>query len=213
MFNVSFEEAALFEQRFWLQILGDHSRFIMMSLVSVEQEEIKTAACFIQSFDKLLMQVRRPMDAREFPALHQNTYQKACELRAFKLHLLGRLLQNDIKLQLPPTFINHMVNEIEEYLRILSYLLRGELPPIIEPNHLHLLWLPDASRHAAALSDNMDMIETKLIDASNGFAQLTLNPLFPDHMMREECYYLTKLAQVSEVRQPQCDPAKQRVAK
>jgi hypothetical protein len=270
MFNVSYEESALFEQRFWLQILGDHSRFIMMSLAPDEQEEIKSAECFIQSFDQLLMQVRRPMDAKELPVLNQNAYQKACELRAFKLHLLERLLQNDIKFHLPPTFINHMVNELEEYLRILSCLLHNELPPIVEPLHLHLLWLSDASGHAASLSANLDMVEKKLIHTSNGFSQVfndcylkavelagymrsnlkqfpalsrfnkeveleillfqgflreleemdlkaevlgTLNPLMPDHMMREECYYLTKLAQVSEVRQPQCDPTKQRVEK
>jgi hypothetical protein len=268
MFDVSYEEVVLFEQRFWLQILGDHSRFIMMALAPVEQEEIKSAECFIQSFDQLLMQVRRSMGAAELPVLNQSAYQKACELRAFKLHLLERLLLNEIKFHLPPTFINHMVNELEEYLRVLSCLLRTELPPIVEPLHLHLLWLLDASGHADSLAANLDLVEKKLIHTSHGFSQVfadcylkavelagymrsnlkqfpamsrfnkeveleillfqgflreleemdlkgevlgTLNPLIPDHMMREECYYLTKLAQVSEVKQPQCDPTKQRV--
>jgi hypothetical protein len=32
------------------------------------------------------------------------------------------------------------------------------------------------------------------------------SPLMADHMAREECYYLIKLSQVSEVKQPGCDP-------
>jgi hypothetical protein len=31
-------------------------------------------------------------------------------------------------------------------------------------------------------------------------------PLMLDHMYREECYYLTKLAEVSEVKRPECNP-------
>jgi hypothetical protein len=38
-----------------------------------------------------------------------------------------------------------------------------------------------------------------------------LMPLMADHMAREECYYLTKLSWVSEVKTPICDPAKPRV--
>ncbi|MDB5052349.1 MAG: hypothetical protein JWM44_399 [Bacilli bacterium] len=270
MYNVNYDAAALFEQRFWLQILGDHARFILGALAPVEQEEIQPAECFIQSFDQLLEQARCPLDRNELMVLNQTSYQKALELRAFKLHLLERLLSNDIQFHLPPTFINHMVNEIEEYLRINGHLLAGELPPLFGPLHLHLLWLPDASGHASAITINLDMVEKKLIHISEGFSQQfsefylkavelagymrsnlkqfpaltrfnkevelelllfqdflceleeldlkaevlgTLLPLFPDHMAREECYYLTKLSQVSEVKQPQCDPTKPRVAK
>jgi len=39
----------------------------------------------------------------------------------------------------------------------------------------------------------------------------TLPPLDPDHMFREECYYLTKLAQVGAVPFPKCDPTKPRI--
>ncbi|SFF20974.1 protein of unknown function [Paenibacillus algorifonticola] len=38
-----------------------------------------------------------------------------------------------------------------------------------------------------------------------------LNPLVPDHMYREECYYLLKLSQNESVPPPGCDPAKPRV--
>lgn len=34
----------------------------------------------------------------------------------------------------------------------------------------------------------------------------TLMPLMPDHMYREECYYLHKLAQTSAIKPPKCSP-------
>jgi hypothetical protein len=39
----------------------------------------------------------------------------------------------------------------------------------------------------------------------------TLTALTSDHILREECYFLTKLAQVSEIKPPECDPARPRV--
>jgi cell division protease FtsH len=38
-----------------------------------------------------------------------------------------------------------------------------------------------------------------------------ITPIIPDHMYREECYYLTKLSQVSSVKKPGCDPGKPRI--
>jgi hypothetical protein len=38
-----------------------------------------------------------------------------------------------------------------------------------------------------------------------------ITPLIPDHMAREECYYLMKLAASGLVPMPGCDPAKPRV--
>jgi hypothetical protein len=39
----------------------------------------------------------------------------------------------------------------------------------------------------------------------------TISPLLPDHMAREECYYLSKLAAAGLVPPPNCDPAKPRI--
>ena len=32
-----------------------------------------------------------------------------------------------------------------------------------------------------------------------------------NHMIREECYYLTKLSMVSHIKNPECDPTKSRI--
>lgn len=263
----NYERASAFEHRFWLQVLGDHGRFIRDSLSSLEREEVQKAMAFIHTFDHLLQQARASLSTEEWIQLAKEAYQASIQIRTFKLHLIQRHLTESIHLQLSPTFINHMVNEVEEYIRILHHLCRGEVPPLQNPLHHHLVWLLDAAGHAGAIEDNMDAVEKRLKKKSHHFTthfeqfyikavelagymrtnlrnfpaldrfnsqveleiavfkrflgeieelRLTnqalgvLSPLMADHMAREECYYLIKLSQVSQVRDPGCDPTSPR---
>lgn len=267
MSRESYEEAALFEHRFWLQIFGDHARFIYSTLAPGETEYIQRACRFIDLFDRLLAAARRPLSGQELAGLNESARQAAQEIREFKLALIREHLAERIGLGLTPTFINHMVNEVEEYLRILACLLQGEAPAPVHPINLHLLWLPDAAGHAAGIVSDLDMVEKDFLARGQCFSQAfeqlyikavevcgymrtglrdfpalhrlnrqaatnietfraylaevldltrnnelldTLIPLMPDHMDREECYYLTKLARVSEMARPDCDPARPR---
>lgn len=259
---------ALFEHRFWLQIVGDHARFIEGSMPVQEWKEIEQAKRFIQTFDSLLETARRPLSAADTLRLTQEAFQHAQQFRMFKLHLLSGHLLGGLRSSLPPTFYNHMVNEIDEYIRILSYLTVEKTPAFLHPVHHHLIWLLDASGHAASIHDQLDPIEADLRNHSELFkkkfdafylkavemaaylrtglrafpalfrfnrqvdlemklfqgflAELVelnlsaealdvLTPLMPDHMYREECYYLLKLAEVSGLVPPVCDPTKPRV--
>lgn len=253
------EQMILFEQRFWLPILRDHCQFILDSLSPTEKNEVKSAKALLHVFDDLVKTFSHPS-----PALDLNySYRAAKKLRKFKLHLLRRLLTDEFAFHLSPTFINHMLNEIDEYLRILSYFLKGEEPPLLHPVHHHLLWLPDAAGHAVGIETKLDGVEKNLRERSRYFIRQfeafyikavelagylrtnlkqfpalskfnkdveleiilfqkflqeleemslskevlsTLLPLLPDHMFREECYYLYKLSQVSEVKKPDCSP-------
>ncbi|ULL14608.1 DUF2935 domain-containing protein [Paenibacillus sp. H1-7] len=259
--------AALFEHRFWLQVLGDHARFIFNALAPNEQEEIERTSCFIAAFDRLLERARQHDGVSQMMELNQAAFQKAQEIRLFKLHLLERSLAGRIGIQLSPTFLNHMVNEVEEYLRVLPFLLEGETPPVFDKVHHHLIWLSDTSGHAGIIAAELDITEKRLIEMSRTFeahftdfyvkaielagymrtnlhdfpalsrfhkeVELesalfreflreleelalskemlgTVQPLIADHMARELCYYLTKLAQTAGVKRPNCDPAKPR---
>jgi hypothetical protein len=267
MAQPNYRDSALYEHRFWLQVLGDHSRFLIDSLPSRNVQEVQIASHFIERFDQLLAKARTSLQEPELVTLSQEAFGFANELRAFKLHLLRRLLQGENPIQLPETFLSHMVNEIEEYIRNLGYLVNGQAVPLFHPIHHHMLWLPDAAGHAAIIHDKLDPVEKRMRKTSmkftNHFEQFyikavelagylrstlpdfpalqrfhqdaalevclfdaflremeelnlqhrvlgTLSPLLPDHMMREACYYLTKLAQVSEVNTPDCDPTKPR---
>lgn len=65
------------------------------------------------------------------------------KIRAFKLWLIKDHLVGEIKISLPPSIINHMVNEVEEAIRVFSYLEKGQNIPAVHPLHHDLLWLID----------------------------------------------------------------------
>ncbi|PLR78422.1 hypothetical protein CU633_05435 [Bacillus sp. V3-13] len=260
----NFERSARFEHRFWLQVLGDHSRFIHDSLAPGETEDIAKAASFIRRFDRLLQRV----NGEDLIGLSNEADEQAKQIREFKLSLIARHLQGQIKISLSPTFINHMVNEAEEYIRVLDYLKNGQTPPIFHELHHHLVWLLDAAGHAGAINDNLDQIEKKLkaktmmyvkdfedfylkavemtgylrtnlksfpalrrmnkevsleiqlfMNFLNELEELELSaqalgtfaPLMADHMYREECYYLTKVAESASLERSGCDPGKPRI--
>lgn len=258
------ERSARFEHRFWLQILGDHSRFIFEALAPIQKVEIEQAANFINIFDTLLERAK----SSPLTQLADQVEPEVIQLREFKLELIRKHLVGKIKIHLSPTFINHMVNELEEYLRIINHLKEGKVPPVYHELHHHLLWLLDAAGHSDAIYTNLDGVEKKLREKSKTFkkdfegfylkavelagylrtnltafpaltkmtndAQLeiklfqnflteleelelsnqalgTFAPLMADHMYREECYYLMKLAESANIEPPNCDPAKPRL--
>lgn len=262
-----FTTNALYEHRFWLQVLGDHSRFIFKSLNPSEQEEIGRAHYFIQEFDNLLTQTRQDLNREALNNLHKPICQLVQQLKEFKFHLIRRHLEGQIGLNLPPSFVSHMMNELEEYQLVLEFLLKGEAVPLLHPTHYHRLWLLDAVGHADAITTSLDIVEKSLRAQGLRFSRIfeflyqksiemggfsravqhfselvqfnheaageilqfnqfliqlqemllnktalgVIDPLIPDHMLREECYYLTKLSTASDVKIPYCDPGKPRI--
>lgn len=264
--NVEYTREALFEHRFWLQILGDHARFLIHMISIEDQEDIQKAFQFRDVFDQFLHRARKNIEGTELATLTGQALQAATEFRSFKLLVLSKGLEG--KIHISTTLISHMVNELEEYLQVLSFLHAGKIPPGGHPLHHHLLWISDAAGHAASIESNLDMIEKKYIERSrqfhkvfdnmylkaielsgylrsgleqfpaltryNGEAALEIEifkgfleeverlelhaellgplmPLLPDHMAREECYYLIKLARSTGGKIPECDPTKPRV--
>jgi hypothetical protein len=260
--------SVLYEHRFWLQILGDHARFIFNTLSPKENQDIQKAQHYIHSFDQLLNFARTATIEIEITTINQQAYSLVLDLRKFKLDLLQRLIVGKVTIALTPTFINHMVNELEEYQHILSALVAGKSVPQFDAIHHDLLWLLDAIGHAAVISSDLDPVEKPLMLNSKQFEthfqQLYLksiemagymrtqlrdfpafrkfhldidlemklfiaflneleqmeitdevldriSPLMPDHMLREECYYLNKLAQLGIIPNPSCHPDKPRV--
>ncbi|WP_243428256.1 DUF2935 domain-containing protein [Clostridium rhizosphaerae] len=262
-----FEESVRFEHRFWLQILGDHARFILNTLSPNEMEKIERTKTFINTFDRYLDKARENLTGPALDALTEEAFRLTKKFRIFKLEILKEHLVGKVEINLPPTFINHMVNELDEYLNILNCFLSNVYPEAPAIHH-HILWLLDGVGHANSINSNLDDVEKDLKKKSKEFAKhfdalhmkamefagymrtnlskfpalsrlnkqaelemlLFMNflkeledlrldkealgiiqPLMLDHMFREECYYLTKLSQVSEVKGPDCNPAKPRI--
>ncbi|MGY4691309.1 DUF2935 domain-containing protein [Salibacterium sp. K-3] len=256
----NWETAAEEEHSFWLRVLADHSRFLHDTLAPSETEYVETARAFIQRFDQLLEDLQ---SAGDMDRITREAEDAAKDIRFFKLQIIQRQLTGRIKIGLTPTFINHMVNEVEEYLRILTCLGEQKVPPVCHPLHHHLVWLVDAAGHADAITGSLDKVEHQLKEKSRRFTDDfdhfylkavemagylranvdtfpalgrmndqvkleldifrtflreleemgltkemlgTLTPLMADHMSREECYYLWKLAESTHTEAPSCSP-------
>ncbi|MEQ8155061.1 MAG: DUF2935 domain-containing protein [Clostridiaceae bacterium] len=195
-----------------------------------------SAEGFINLFDNLLEKSHKSALAEDLSELNCEAYSAASKIRDFKLTILSKQLEEKISINLPPTFINHMINELDEYIMILNTLIMGNAPSARDI-HLHLLWLSDGAGHASTIASNLDVTQKELIKKSkeyskvftdlylrsieyNGYTRTailekkvlgTLSPLVTDHMFREECYYLTKLSMVSDTNDPGCNPAKPRI--
>lgn len=156
-------DAALFEHRFWLQIMGDHSRFIFFSLAPSESEYIITAQEFIILFDQLLKQAQNRLSSIELEELNRKSYDATYRLREFKIELLSMSLSSDLKSHLSASFYNDMLNELEEYLFIINSLMNGHVP-ISHPLHYHMLWLTDAVGHSASIMAALDLVEKDFIN-------------------------------------------------
>ncbi|MGE7664156.1 DUF2935 domain-containing protein [Ureibacillus composti] len=166
----NYVESAMLEHHFWLQVLSDHSRFIHDSLYPSQKDDIAKANFFIQLFDHLLAQVNGLNEISAI-AFSNKCEDAANQLKLFKLSIIKRHLLTEMKIHLTPTFINHMVNELEEYQRVLRYLKQGKVPPILHELHHHLLWLIDASGHAAAIDSRMDGVEKRLKEKSREYTK------------------------------------------
>lgn len=166
---LSFQESALYELHFWLQVLGDHGRFIHDSLAPSEKEKIEIASSFIKRFDQLLETSKKSLDNQGIAELAQKAKIASEKIRAFKLWLIKDHLVGEIKISLPPSFINHMVNEVEEAIRVFSYLEKGQNVPAVHPLHHDLLWLIDAAGHAGAIDADLDRVEKQLKEKGQQF--------------------------------------------
>ena len=261
----------VYELRFWLQILGDHARFIKNSLNPDQTNLSMVAGNFIELFDRLLEKTHESKVSKE-PIIKSHLAEIlkiTLSFRDFKRELLADRLKNKLVTSLSPIFYNHMLNELENFLKVLTDI---ESEHQREENILgqHLLWSLDAAAHAASIASDLDKVECRLREISNrfeitfehyyikavelagyfrsnppsaasvlevynldmagqmkefmafleelriGLSQQQISgrlwPLIPDHMYREECYYLLKIADNQpNLSIPDCDPGRPRV--
>jgi len=144
-----------FENRFWLQILGDHLRFLELTLASKEKGLLDSTKALKEKADLLLAQARKKKNDTEA------NLSFALAVKNLKSLILERTLLGQVDICLPSTFINHMLNELEEYERILREVLEtGDF----RENHIldvHYLWDSDAAGHAISIVQNLDPTEKK----------------------------------------------------
>lgn len=260
----NYVQSAQYELRFWLPVLRDHLLFIRTGLSPDETEEINTNAGLLDAWTAVAEDLPGCVDPSAMAGFAGRAQEFTEQVRAYKLHLLRRKLTDQIQFSLTPTFVNHMVNEVDEAQRVLDSLSAGQPPAPVHPLHHDMLWLLDASGHASVLHGMTDPAERTVLEKTSAFTatfdafylkamelagylrtraayfpaltrlhkdvnlemnvfrlflreleELALSdqllrgflPLLPDHMAREECYYLNQLARSGAVPNPECDPS------
>lgn len=248
------------EIEFWTEIMRDHGTFQFDNLSPSEEEAIQKAKYFINRFSELNAEIKNIPDNAPHMHLDAIIAKNIEELKnfiKFKEDLLTKLLKCKIKLGLPPSFISHMINEAMEYFRVL-YAAQQRVPfnPTLENIRLHMVWLRDASGHAASVAAELDPDEKMLVKKAQEFQKTfddmsikafelypmyertglkdgiisyfnkeveeeitkfinfldmvralrinckilgVLQPIIPDHMIREENYYLYRIKALYEV--------------
>lgn len=162
------------EHRFWLEILQDHAYFVRDHLSPVEQQAVLTAQRYIDSFQSLLAELEkldRP-GAWESPAYAAFAAKSAPVAEGyfrFEGGLQRLRLENRIDLNLTPTYLNGTLNENQEYVRILSYAVRGEAYAPLPLIDLMDLWLEDQLGHALLLANVVDPGEAALLARTNAY--------------------------------------------
>ncbi|SHJ33027.1 protein of unknown function [Geosporobacter subterraneus DSM 17957] len=166
---------------FWTEIMRDHAEFQFTTLSPREVEYIGQAQYYMQIFESLNLEAKGYTD-KSSPADEANLIQKNMTVLLnfiqFKRSIVYRLMTCGIEIGLPPSFINHMINEAMEYYRVLC-MAQGTIPMNIalENIRLHNIWLPDASGHASAVAAELDPVEAMLIEKAKYFVK-TFDKLF-----------------------------------
>ena len=139
-----------FENIHWLQVFLDHAIFLSDSFAKTETQWIERA----ENFKKIAAgELLRPGQD------HQAKLKFATDFKQYKLSLINSLLLMTVKFHMDVTLVNHMVNEIDQYITILNIFI--ETGKIYEGHVLehHRLWLLDAEGHAVAMIKGLDPVE------------------------------------------------------
>ena len=138
------------------------------------------------------------MDAASWMSLATEAIPQVEALRAFKLEILKRLLCKKVEFSLSPTFMNHMVNELDEYRSMPMFPTLGQFDN-------------DVACEMFKFKDYLEELKVNVLEAKTVGS---LPALVPDHMAREECYFLYRLheSDPQNVPSPACDPARPRIS-
>lgn len=149
------------ENLFWLRIFRDHCQFFIDTLVPSQTNLIMQARHYYQIFDRLL---------GTSDTSGKGIQEVVVQFRSYKLGIVNLQLAGQIPINLPPGALNEMLDEDDEYLRIIG------LIPIEKPKneavyllHQHLLWLPNNVAHAGLIRAQLDPGEAMLFKVYNRY--------------------------------------------
>ena len=150
------------ENRFWLEVLRDHSDFFTMLMPGdALAAHRKEAMSFRKTFDGRLKKVSKDLDKDSYLEFNKESMDEAKKFMEWKLRMRDLQASGKIRSLVWPSFFQAAAHEADAYITRLIRLNRGE--PAIIRREVADLWLADAGDHASMLAHFMDPGETRLI--------------------------------------------------
>ena len=143
------------DNRFWLQIMGDYARFIFNALSPAQTAEAKETQKFIREFDGLLGESRQELTKDQLTALNQRSYDALQNFRKYILQIAQLQLTGKIIFSLRPSYINHMVNDTEQYLYLLTAYKQNKAA-VLNSAAVSMVWLMNIYVSAITIQDGLD---------------------------------------------------------
>jgi hypothetical protein len=155
------------EHGYWLEILEDHAYFVRDHLSPAEKQHVDTANQFIRAFSSLrarLSQINRntSFSSTELVEFSREAQRISSGYLQFEGLLQNLRAQNKVNLNLTPTYLSGTLMENQEYLRILSYYVKGQNFMPLSLVDLLNLWLTDQLGHAILFRNVLDPVELDL---------------------------------------------------
>lgn len=175
------------DNRFWLLVMRDNAKLILIALSYPQSNEKTSAAAFISLFDGLLSKARKDLSEDQLNQLNRDAQQAAWDFRRLILQILHQQLTGNLLIFLSSTVLNNMVNQAEEYIYILTNYMNNKKSDI-SPVRLSLLWLLSAFGNSQSIADNVDITYRNVrMDASrfaDDFNVLNTRALVSEGLLR-----------------------------
>ncbi|HWI65285.1 MAG TPA: DUF2935 domain-containing protein [Symbiobacteriaceae bacterium] len=149
------------DHAFWLQVMEEHGIFLYDHLSPRESLWIRQTTPFIDAFARLKRAAATATGPMP-PAFLQEALQVSRQFYTYKLALMKQRINNEVVLNFTPAFLNGVISELEEYLRLLTPLAEGQEPAPVTPFHHIYLWLPDQIGHASLLAKDLDLLDREI---------------------------------------------------
>jgi hypothetical protein len=152
---------------FWSQIMREHTCFIKDSLQPDNPNQLLIIVNMNNIWEKLGHKLKSTREVG--PELVEEMLSVALSFRELQRELLGAVLRHLPVTVLPPTYYNHLLNELEELLIVLSEIRSKD--STVKHNVLrdHLVWVSDSAGHAAFIASKLDQVETMYREEAKAF--------------------------------------------
>lgn len=151
---------------FWTGVMRDHAMFQINGLAPKEVQFIRCASYYCDFFQQMHNEIGRTENWR---TLLPSLLQGVSGFIEFKKIILRGLLTCQLQINLPPTLINHMINEAMEFQSLLMAPLQQCIAGSMNLAGYIKVWLADGAGHAAVIASFLDPAEALLVDEANEY--------------------------------------------